>query len=753
MSNREFTDDYIEGLLRDHFKAEVAQQPASKHPWDRLKNRLEVPKNRTGLGGFLSAIPKPLVAGVAVLVVAIVVSVSVPIPIPYGSPDQSERRRQLEEEIYSEMVADARRAGDEISQQEADAIRDYSGLREAAAAEADRILKQETGTAQSQSATRHSSDRGAELPRLPGHPGNPVLPGEPGLPGPQGPPGAPGLPGNPGNPGVSPGSQGPPGAPGLPGNPVLPGEPGLPGSQGPPGAPGLPGNPGKSGLDVSQAVSSALGQPAPDQPAVTRDPDPSATTFKDYDRSEFVSTAQDSVSTFSLDTDRTSFQLALNWARSGHTVKPDSVRAEEWINAFNYGYDPPAHRDSFGMTADVFRHPLNSGMHVVRLGFQAPELQDDTPLNVTLVLDASGSMSDGNRVGIAREAAESIRRSLGSRDRIGVVQFTSDVVHDLTVEHTTPDHHAVRRSIERLVPRASTNVQAGLDLGVRLADRARRERPDAYNYIILMSDGVANVNATDPFAILESAYDADATNPLRLITIGVGIENYNDYLLEQLAQHGNGWYRYLSDVDQARATFSRENWLALSIPFADQTRAQVTWDGDVVDYWRMIGYENRVTSDESFVEDRKEFAEIPMGAATTVFFEVQLQNDVLRGRSNMADLGDVHLRWVTPMSGLTNRQAAAITSQFDRELGATGDPLLEFGAIVALVSDRYGSLPYVDAGASSEIRYDIQVLSDRLRSLAPQLGYLDSYRDFAFLLDSMIAALPGDTRSNTGYSR
>ena len=65
-----------------------------------------------------------------------------------------------------------------------------------------------------------------------------------------------------------------------------------------------------------------------------------------------------------------------------------------------------------------------------------------------------------------------------------------------------------------------------------------------------MSDGVANVDATDPFAILETAYDADSGNPLRLITIGVGINNYNDYLLEQLAQHGNGWYRYLSDTDR-----------------------------------------------------------------------------------------------------------------------------------------------------------------------------------------------------------
>ena len=291
--------------------------------------------------------------------------------------------------------------------------------------------------------------------------------------------------------------------------------------------------PGQRGPVVKQAAAAGgpISRPAPVSP-------PSATTFRDYERSRFASTSEDSVSTFSLDTDRTSFQLALNWARSGHAVDPDSVRAEEWINAFNYGYAPPAHRDSFAITTDVFTHPLDSRMHLVRLGFQAPELQDDAPLNVTLVLDASGSMSNGNRVAIAREAAESIRRSLRSRDRIGVVHFTTDVIEHLTVEHAGPDDRAVRRSIDRLTPHNSTNVQAGLDLGVKLADRVRRERPDAYNYIILMSDGVANVDATDPFAILESAYDADSGNPLRLITIGVGIENYNDYLLEQLAQHG-----------------------------------------------------------------------------------------------------------------------------------------------------------------------------------------------------------------------
>ena len=133
---------------------------------------------------------------------------------------------------------------------------------------------------------------------------------------------------------------------------------------------------------------------------------------------------------------------------------------------------------------------------------------------------------------------------------------------------------------------------------------------------------------------------------------------YNDYLLEQLAQHGDGWYRYLSDTDQARVTFSRENWLALSVPFADQTRAQVTWDPEVVRSWRIIGYENRVTPDDTFTQDRKEFAELPSGAATTVFYELELHH---QGSGNRRErLAGVEVRWVEPATGESRRQSGQV---------------------------------------------------------------------------------------------
>jgi Ca-activated chloride channel family protein len=499
-----------------------------------------------------------------------------------------------------------------------------------------------------------------------------------------------------------------------------------------------------------QAASSSATQPAAPAPAGRQDT-PSATTFKDYGRTSFVDASQDAVSTFSLDTDRTSYFLALNWALNGYEVDPDSVRAEEWINAFAYGYDLPRDGRSFAMRSDVVGHPLDGGLHIARVALQAPTVPDDSPLNVTLVLDASGSMANGNRVDIARTAAETIRQSLRPRDRIAVVHFTTDVLDRYTVEHTGPDDRDVVRSIEQLAPHNSTNVQAGLNLGVRLADQARRERPDAFNYVILMSDGVANVDATNPFSILETARDVDHLNPLRLITVGVGIENYNDYLLEQLAQHGNGWYRYLDDTSQARSTFSRENWLALSTPFADQARAQVTWDPRLVQAWRIVGYENRVTPDHTFEQNRKEFAELPSGAATTVFYELALHNEA---RNRQVSLGEVEVRWVDPRTGETLGQrldvAGHTAAPFD-----SADRFLRLGAIVALSADRYSALsPQVEYAAvdTRGVHADLEALEWELSLLDERLGATQAYDDFRLLLNHLTVAAAQQAPS-TGYSQ
>ena len=562
-------------------------------------------------------------------------------------------------------------------------------------------------------------------------------------------------------------SAGPSGPPGPAG---LNGPQGAQGPAGPAGADGASGPAGPQGAPSASAppqapqaqASSQSSGPAPTPVPATvarRGPtgqsQPGATTFQDNWRIPAVSTYEDAVSTFSLDTDRTSYRLALNWAGQGYDVEPDSVRAEEWINSFNYNYNPPNRGDEFAIYTDVYSHPLDSRMHLARVAFQASDLRDDSrPLNVTLVLDASGSMADGNRIAIARAAADAIRQSLRDQDRIAVVQFTDTVINRLTVEHTRPNDRDVSRSIDRLQPNGATNVQAGLDLGVELADEARRSRPDAYNYVILMSDGVANVDATNPFAILESAGDYQRQNPIRLVTIGVGIANYNDYLLEQLAQHGNGWYRYFDDVHQAQQTFSRENWLNLAVPFADQTRAQVTWNPEFVHSWRIVGYENRVTPDEFFTQNRKEFAEIPSGAATTVFYELELTDRLAQRSASTAKLADIELRWVEPDTGASREQYATLSGHWRQGFDAVGDPYLKLGSIVALAADRYSALPYPGHVDYGSLNWELSELNRQLWSLQGDLGHLTAFSDFGYLLDHMTRYIaPEPPRpADSGYS-
>ena len=502
---------------------------------------------------------------------------------------------------------------------------------------------------------------------------------------------------------------------------------------------GLPDSAGGGG---SRATSASGGAPPPVVPSWPRVTRPPSTTFADNQSSEFVQTSEDEMSTFSLDTDRTSFHLALNWSRSGYEIVPDSVRAEEWINSFDYGYHVREDGTSFDILSDFVEHPLDPRLRLVRIAFQAPEVHDDSPVNVTLVLDASGSMADGNRVEIAREAAEALRDSLRSDDRISVVHFTTDVINEYTVQDAHPDDIASINSIARLAPHDSTNVQAGLNLGVHLAHKMRQRRPGALNYVVLMSDGVANVDATNPFAILDSATDVDPRNPLRLITVGVGINNYNDVLLEQLAQHGNGWYRYLSEPWEGRQLFNRENWIALSVPFADQTRAQVTWNPEHIERWRLIGYENRVTSDESFTSALKKFAEIPSGAATTVFFEVEPKTTVA-GENNDPSLGNVELRWVSPKDGTDKQQESEIAPYLD-----AADGFSIFGAIVALASDRYSGVCEV---ASDNVYAQLTSLGMWLQAIQPPISDTDAFRDFQFVLSKLIqSAKPPPP---TGYSR
>ena len=162
-----------------------------------------------------------------------------------------------------------------------------------------------------------------------------------------------------------------------------------------------------------------------------------------------------------------------------------------------------------------------------------------------------------------------------------------------------------------------------------------------------------------------------------------------------------------------------------------------------------------MTSDASFAEDRKEFAELPSGAATTVFYEIEL-HDRYRGRAAQdLKLGRVELRWVVPDTGQSRSQQVEVTGRSNLGFGSyEADPLLRLGGIVALAADRYSSLPWGGAD-SAAVSNDLAILQQELGALAGPLGGLDAYRDFSFLLDRMAerAYTQAPPPSRSGYSR
>ena len=155
--------------------------------------------------------------------------------------------------------------------------------------------------------------------------------------------------------------------------------------------------------------------------------------------------------------------------------------------------------------------------------------------------------------------------------------------------------------------------------------------------------------------------------------------------------------------------------------------------------WRIVGYENRVTPDDTFTQDRKEFAEIHSGAATTVLYELELAEDA--GSLDDIQLGRVELRWVEPATGDSRTQSATLVGRPAPGIQGRQGSLAHFGAIVALAADLYSGLPDSLADQGGEAHSGLTELLRQLRTLEGELGDLDSYNDFLFLLEHITASV------------
>ena len=412
---------------------------------------------------------------------------------------------------------------------------------------------------------------------------------------------------------------------------------------------------------------------APAQPASSPYP---GVTYQDPGVNPFVDPDEDQVSTFALDVDTASYTIAQRYIEDGNRPDPASVRVEEWVNAFDQGYRVPED-DTFAISADGGPTPFTDPDEVlVRIGLQARDVRERArqDASLTFVVDTSGSMAREGRLELVKDSLRILVDELGQDDRVAVITFGDDA--RVVLESTTArDRDRILDAINELQPGGSTNLEAGLRLGYDQARRSLTE--DGIDRVVLASDGVANVGLTDADAILRGIRD-DAANGIELASVGVGMGNYNDALLEQLADQGDGFYAYVNTLDEARTLF-RDRLTTTLQSVALDAKAQVTFDPERVAAYRLVGYENRDVADQDFTDPGVDAGAIGAGHAVTALYALRLRGDPRDGDR----LATVDLRWTDPDDGRVREAtrdvvAADLSSTFGRT-----DPHFRFDAIVA----------------------------------------------------------------------
>ncbi|MBN2394137.1 MAG: von Willebrand factor type A domain-containing protein [Anaerolineae bacterium] len=430
--------------------------------------------------------------------------------------------------------------------------------------------------------------------------------------------------------------------------------------------------------------------------------------FENYGVNPRIDAEDDNLSTFAVDVDTASYTVMRRVVGDGYLPDKDSVRVEEYVNFFEQGYESPT-KSAFGITIDGAPSPYVENYYLVRVGLKGYEVPAEDRPNVvlTFVIDVSGSMDMENRLELVKDALELLVEQLRPTDEIGIVVYGSRA--RVVLEHTpVKNASTILRAIQRLDAEGSTNAEEGLQEGYRLA--RRNFNSEAVNRVILCSDGVANVGRTGPESILKEIREYAEKN-IYLTTIGVGMGNFNDVLMEQLADDGDGFYAYVDDIKEAERIFVHRLPSSLQV-IARDAKVQVAFNPDVVSRYRLIGYENRDVADDDFRNDEVDAGELGPGHSVTALYEVKFKAEA----DPQAAALTVSMRWENPDTGeVTEINRSAARADLNDDF-ATSDPRFQMTAVVAQYAEILRQSYWAkDAGTKLEdVARDAQRIAEYL---------------------------------------
>ncbi len=366
---------------------------------------------------------------------------------------------------------------------------------------------------------------------------------------------------------------------------------------------------------------------------------PGTEEFGDLTYNGFVTTEDDNLSTFAIDVDNGSYTFGRKRINSGSLPPKESVRVEEYINYFKQDYTAPTDNPfsvSLEGAPSLFR---GENLNILRVGIQGKEVSNSQrrPWNLTFLIDISGSMQ--SRLDLVKDSLYIIVDNMHIDDKISICTYAGSVgtvLYPTSLEDIDKD--GIKGIISDLTSGGGTAMSSGIQNAYNINMSGLID--DGINRIVVCSDGDANIGIVSHEEILDliSSY---IERGITLSTIGFGQGNYKDYMMEQLADNGNGNYYYIDTINEAERLFAEELTSVMEV-IAKDVKVQVEFNTNEVKKYRLIGYENRDISDDDFNDASTDAGELGAGHRVTALYELELKSN------SSGNLGTVHLRYKLP---------------------------------------------------------------------------------------------------------
>lgn len=434
----------------------------------------------------------------------------------------------------------------------------------------------------------------------------------------------------------------------------------------------------------------------------------SAMYFKHYGVNPTIDTQEEPFSTFSIDVDRASYTLARSYLNRGHLPPEEAIRVEEFVNAFDYAYETPT-KDVFSIAAEAFPSPSRPGYHLLHLGLKGKDVRPEKrkPANLIFVVDVSGSMGRENRISQVKRSLHELVGELNEGDSVGIVAYGSHafMVLEPTAISSKRETSPLHQAIDSLVIGGSTNAQAGIELGYDLA--GKHFGKGKINRVILCSDGVANQGLTTSAEGISNRVKNEAEKGVTISTIGFGMGNYNDTLMEQLAQLGNGNYYYVDSKEESHRVFV-ENLTGMLQVIAKDVKIQVEFDPQVVSRYRLLGYENRKLETKDFEDDRVDAGEIGAGHSVTALYEVKFSG-------KPQDFGWMRVRYKAPEGGDSKLIEKRLPKEIVHSSIEKASDASRLSFAVSILAEKLRGSYWVRNVSYTQIEKQLEGIADSLR--------------------------------------